>query len=79
MARFTTQNTEGFTPAELAVLNAAFDQVMTIQHNHPDADDNSDKVWEMIEESLADNINNAWQSGMDAAALVAALDRSWFA
>ena len=78
MPRFTTDNTQDFTTAELAVLNAAFDEVMAIQHNHPDADENNDAVWEMIADSLADNINNAWQQGMDARALVAALDRSWF-
>jgi hypothetical protein len=79
MARFTTDNTDGFTTAELATLNAAFSDVMTIQRDHPDADDNNDAVWAMIGNSLADNINDAWQPGMDKAALVAALDRSWFA
>lgn len=79
MMRFTTDNTEGFTTAELAALNAAFDEVMDIQRNHPDADDNNDAVWAMIEDSLADNINNAWQPGMDKAALIAALDGSWLA
>lgn len=79
MTRFTTDNTEGFTTSELATLNAAFDDVMGVQREHPDADDNNDAVWAMIEESLADNINNAWQPGMDKAALLAALDRSWFA
>ena len=79
MIRFTTDNTEGFTTTELAAMNAAFAHVMEVQHNHPDAGDNNDAVWGMIEDSLADNLNNAWQPGMDQAALLAALDRSWFA
>lgn len=76
-ARFTVDNTADFSADKLRVLNAAFDAVMDIQHNHPDADDNTDAVWAMIEDSLADNINNAWQAGMDCDALISALDPSW--
>ena len=79
MTRFTTDNTYGYSYSELAALNAAASHVMDLQRNHPDAEDNNAAVWAMIEKSLSDDINNAYQPGMDKTALLGALDRSWFA
>jgi len=79
MTRFTTDNTDGHSTAELAARNAAASHVMDLQRNHPDAEDNNAAVWAMIEKSLSDDINNTWQPGMDKTALLGALDRSWFA
>lgn len=59
MNRFTSDNTEGFNVADLAVLNAAFDRVAAT-------------VPGMDEKSIDDAITNSWVDGMTVDRLVAA-------
>ena len=59
MTRWTMENPEGFTAAELAELNAA--QIML------EADDFAES------ENIADMLNNAWLPGMKAADLYTAV------
>ena len=58
MIRYT-DNTEGFSAAELAILNAAFDRVATSEPG-------------MDEKSIDDALTNAWVEGMTVDSLVAA-------
>lgn len=59
MARYTDDNTEGFSAAELAVMNDAFDRIAIVAP-------------EMDEKSIDDAITNTWVEGMMVDALVAA-------
>jgi len=51
MTQFRDDNTDGFTSAELALLNRVFDR---LQNWFPGTD----------ESNIADAINNSWQTGM---------------
>lgn len=62
MARFTENNTEGFTAAELAELNRALDML--------DAEGYAND-----ENHVSDFLNNAWFNGASADELVAAYKR----
>jgi hypothetical protein len=81
MTTFTTDNTQGFTPAELGVLNAAFDQVWAMQDEIFGGDGDDWGVPADIEldlrKSLVDAMNDAWRAGMTTADLVAALPTGW--
>lgn len=59
MTKFTAENTENLTAAELDMLNAAQDQ---IQRQHPDADP----------QNTADRLNNAFFPGISEADLIRA-------
>lgn len=60
MDQFTDSNTEGFSEAELAVLNGAFD-IVAAQHPGVDAS------------NICDAINNAWVGGETAEQLAASV------
>lgn len=82
MTKFTTDNTENYSIADLAVLNEAHDRVMSAQAlaGCPDDDGEYDMDPEMraaISESLGDALHNAWLPGSTASDLIARLDRSW--
>jgi len=59
MTRYTDSNAEGFTAAELAILNTAFDRIAAAEPG-------------MDEKSIDDALTNSWVEGMTADALVAA-------
>jgi len=59
MIRYTDDNTEGFSAAELAILNAAFDSLAAAEPG-------------MDEKSIDDALTNAWVEGMTVDSLVAA-------
>jgi len=59
MTRWTENNTEGFTPTELNMMNAAQEQ---LEAAHPGVDPSN----------IADIINNAFRPGVTVADLVAA-------
>jgi hypothetical protein len=59
MTRWTENNTEGFTTAELEELNAAQEML--------EADDFAEP------QNIADMLNNAWVPGMNAADLYTAV------
>lgn len=63
---FTTENTEGFTPAELAVLNEAFDALYAPQGDDLDAE---------RAKSLVDALTNVWCEGYTVAELIGAAER----
>lgn len=72
MIRFTTSNTENFTAAELATMNAAFDQIVAEAGL-----DGDEMMAEQYADSVADALNNAYASGpenMSVDDLVAAAD-----
>jgi hypothetical protein len=77
MARFTTDNTEGFQPDDLDALNEAYDTLMARDAQPDDYgyDDDTDDTMAFLEKHISDRLNNVWQPGMDAPALVAAYDR----
>jgi hypothetical protein len=59
MTHFTTDNTEGFSAADLATLNAAHDLIAAAEPG-------------MDEKSIDDAITNSWIEGMTVDRLVAA-------
>lgn len=59
MTHFTTENTEGFSAAELAMLNAAFDRVAATEPG-------------MDEKSIDDALTNAFIDGITIDELIAA-------
>ena len=59
MIRYTEDNTEGFSAAELATLNAAHDLIAAAEPG-------------MDEKSISDAITNSWIEGMAVDHLVAA-------
>jgi hypothetical protein len=62
---FTTDNTEGFSHRELAVIN----QALAILMSHAEGAENADQ----LEKSYSDLLNNAWHEGTTADALVRAV------
>jgi len=68
MENFTADNTEGFTSAELGVMNAAFDNVWD---QLADADDEDQNY--QLKCSLSDAFNNAWIPGATVPDLVASV------
>ena len=61
MAHFTTSNTEGYTTEELAVLNAAYEQIT----EEAGIDNDMGRI--------DDAITNAWYEGMTTGELVNAV------
>ena len=59
MTYFRTDNTEGFTSADLATLNAACDALVS-RYN---ADDE-------LTQSIGDILNNVWRDGITEAELI---------
>ena len=72
--RFTSQNTEGFTDAELSVLNAAMRGIMDATMAEP-----GDLYFPDIEASVSDAINNAFVPGITAERLIADLSPRFIA
>jgi hypothetical protein len=74
---FTTDNTEGFTAAELATLNEVRATLIARDADAEDYgyDDDTGDTMAFLEKHISNRLTNVWQPGMDAAALLAAYDR----
>jgi hypothetical protein len=72
MAQFTALNTEGYTAAELATLNAAHAVIMAKEADDYGYDDDHDDAIAEIEKSVSDRLTNAFRPGITVAELVAA-------
>lgn len=64
MAYFTSENTDGFTSAEIDILNRAH-QALVEKHGADDA----------LAQSIGDLLNNAWTAGATANDLFVAVDK----
>ena len=81
MAHFTADNTEGFTAADLATLNAAHDLIMARQQESYSADPDEEldtDTLAAISKSLDDALTNAWQPGATVAELDARVRQRGF-
>ncbi len=62
MPRFRQDNTEGYTDADLAEMNAAFEQIMA--GDYPDRDEADDfNNIKSVEDHLAESIQSAFDRG----------------